>query len=78
MCHRHGPQESPCTEVLNKRFLFVDRDFCQIATPAANLFGKIEKMTQQQPQPLDLQTEASQNDLNMILVRPFDDPPAHI
>ena len=31
MCHRHGPQESPCTEVLNKRFLFVDSNVCQIA-----------------------------------------------
>ena len=24
MCHRHGPQESPGTEVLKKRFLFAD------------------------------------------------------
>ena len=31
MCHRYGPQESLCTEMLNKRFLFVDCDFCQIA-----------------------------------------------
>ena len=29
--HRYGPQESRCTEVLNKRFLFVDGSLCQTA-----------------------------------------------
>ena len=31
MCHRHGPQESPGTEVLKKRFLFADCYVCQTA-----------------------------------------------
>ena len=31
MCHRHGPQESPGTEVLKKRFLFAECYVCQTA-----------------------------------------------
>jgi len=31
MCQRHGPQESPGTEVLKKRFLFADCYVCQTA-----------------------------------------------
>ena len=29
--HRHGPQASRCTKVLNKRFLFADGSLCQSA-----------------------------------------------